>query len=137
MRTDVIAKAVGQKLEEANLGYAIIWENENIPAGIKEPYLIFEYVPVNRQDKSLAGGSARARGFVQVTVVSKKSEFATKGRSIAENVAKVFDRANPAKRQIDQDGVRITMGDSAVQRSYPTAKSWRTPVQINLTATSA
>lgn len=137
MRTDVIGKALGRKLDEANLGLHIVWENEHIPPGQKLPYLIFEYVPVSRRDRSLAGGSARAQGFAQITVVSEKGQFATEGRRIAEDVAAVFDRADPARQQIIGEGVKIIIGDSAVQRSYPDAKSWRTPVQINVTAMKA
>lgn len=137
MRTDIIGVALGKCLDTANLGHPIIWENKDIPPGHITPYLIYEFVPTGRRDRSLTGGSARSTGFVQVTVVTKRNSFATEGRKIAEQVAAVFDRAGPQKRQITQDGVKITLGDSAVQRSYPDGVNWRTPVQINFSATKA
>lgn len=137
MKTDIIDLALGKRLEDASLGHAIIWENQDIPPGQSTPYLIYEFVPTGRRDRSLAGGSVQASGFLQITVVTAKGNFATEGRRIAEEVAAVFDRADPQKRQITQDGVTIIMGDSAVQRSYPDGANWRTPLQVKFTARKA
>lgn len=137
MSADAIANGIGKRLEEAGLGYFILWENRDLPAGQAKPYLVFEYVPVSRRDRSNAGGSVQTRGYVQVTVVSAKGEFATEGRQIAEAVAAVFDRSDPAKAILFEDGMKIIMGDSAVLRGYPDDVSWRTPVRINFTAMKA
>lgn len=135
MSFDTVPIALGRKLDEADLGHLIVWENDNLPAGQDKPYLIFEYVPTSRTDRSLVGGSAREAGFVQITVMSKKGKFANEGRAIAEAVADVFDRSKPGNAQIIEGGVKIIIGNAAVLQPYPDGPTWRTPVQINVSAT--
>lgn len=137
MTTDVISNALGQQLEAANLGHKIVWENQKLPSAQARPYLVFEYVPASRRDRSLKGGSPITRGFVQITVVSKRNKFATVAKQIAESVAAVFDRSDPAKAIITSGGLKITLGDTFVAKGFPDDLSWRTPVRINFTAMKA
>lgn len=130
----LIADAIGRRLHEANLGYPIFWENQEIPAGQAKPFLVFEYVPVSRRDISLTGGAPRISGFVQFTVISEKGQFATNGRRIAEQVAAVFDRADPAKATVQAGALKIKFGDTMVMQPYPDDAHWRTPVQVRFTA---
>lgn len=132
-----ISKALGQRLEDANLGYQISWPNKRSENRLKVPYLIYEFISTSRQDRSLAGGSAITRGYLQISVVTKEGGFETEGREIAEAVADIFDRANPAKAAIIDSGLKIKMGDSQVLRSYSDSVNWRTPVRINFTAMKA
>lgn len=132
-----ISDALGQRLDDANLGYQIAWPNKKSDDPLKVPYLIYEYVPTSRRDHSLAGGSAIARGYVQISVVTKKNTFEADDETVANAVTNVFDRADPAKAVIIDSGLKIKMGDSQVLRSYPDAVNWRTPVRIQFTAFKA
>lgn len=123
-----IATAMGQQLVTPAIG-TVVWENKD--AEPAKPYLVFEIIPTETTDQTIAGGSPRHVGYVQVSVVSDTDKFNTPGLGLADAVALRFPY-----------GLRLTAGTGQititkpphVQRGYHDGINWRVPVRIDYQA---
>lgn len=123
-----IAHAMEQRLVTPAIG-AVVWENKD--AEPAKPYLVFEIIPTETTDKTIAGGSPRHVGYVQVSVVADTDQFNAPALALAGTVASRYPY-----------GLRLTAGTGQititkpphVQRGYPDGINWRVPVRIDYQA---
>lgn len=148
MNEEDIANGLGQALDDAMLGYPVVWENRylrdgsgnlvEVPSKAQMPYLVVEFVRTSRRNRALAGGvpkkgSQVSEGFMQITVVSERDAFASAATGIADDVADVFTPAT----SITITGGKITITDfPTVIQGFPDDVSWRVPVRVPYRATS-
>ena len=123
-----IANAMGQRLITPAIG-AVVWENKD--AEPAKPYLVFEIIPTETTDPTLAGGSARHVGYVQVSVVADTDQFNAPALALAGTVASRY----PYGLRLPAGTGQITITKPPhVQRGYPDGINWRVPVRIDYQA---
>lgn len=126
-----IANALGQRLATLTPALLIGWPNRDVPAATPHPFLIFDHVPVSRNDDTLKGGGVIATGFVQVTVMAEIGKFATDATEIADSIAALF----PYTLRLTVTGGTITINQPPeVMQGYPDDPHWRIPVRIPYSA---
>lgn len=123
-----IANALGQRLDAGAIG-VVVWENQDAQPAL--PYLTFEHIPTETMDETIAGGSARHIGYVQITVVAATNEFNGPALAIASSIAARF----PYGQRLTAGSGQITITKPPhVQRGYPDGINWRVPVRIDYQA---
>lgn len=125
-----ISDALGQHLEGMPGVYPIVWENRTFTA-TDEPYLAFEVVRLQPEDRTLNGEGAIHKGFVQVTVVGLLDKWAKPNERQADLIAARFRKS----LKLDVTGGKITITQPPhVGQGYRDAKDWRLPVKIRYEA---
>lgn len=130
MKEADITKALTAHLSAAALGYEIVWQDEKVEqVDLAPPYLDIEHVRTLRPTVNVKGGQ-RSEGYLQVTSVGQKGEFATPTEGVADEVSDVF----PIGQRIVATGGAITVLESRVLSGFPDDVHWRVPVRITYRA---
>lgn len=141
---DDIATALGQILETIDPPLPIVWPGKDAPPQSTRPYLIFDFVPVSRRDRTLTGGGDIATGFAMVTIMSEPG-LPIWSSTVRNNngglvlscgaIARVIRTLYPYPLYLPIAGGAVTVSQPPeVMQGYPDGPHWRTPVRIPYSA---
>lgn len=124
-----IENALGQRLA-ATVGIpAIVWPNQD--ADPARPFILFQHVPVSRNDATLEGVGETARGYVTATIVTARNVFSSLGNALAATVMAQF----PYGLELTMTVGKITINKPPeVLPGYRDGPDWRLPVRISYVA---
>lgn len=124
-----IETALGQRLATMPGAPPIVWPNK--AADPARPYVVFDHVPVDAEDRTIAGGATEQLGYVVITVVAPIDRFATEAATLADQIAARFSFA---LRLTAGSGQVVITKPPAVLRPFRDGDDWRQPVRVDYRA---
>jgi len=123
---DEIELILGQHLAAMNPTVRVAWPDR--ASDPNRPYIAFQFVPVSVEDRTLSCTLPKARGYINLTVVSLRGKFGATGGALAKRAALHFNRG---RRFTAAAGRIVLPRDPQPEMSFPDGGDWRTPLRID------